>query len=140
VVTRNSIFDGSLPGATRGFAHNTRHLSPRGNATNPMGLFLALSKPRFRRQIRDSGFFHTMQRRTRALAMTFARAMLPADRLALHYTLERMDELRKAARPWFLFCNLYDVHAPYSPSPDSMFRPLRSLDDLAENLAAPLVL
>jgi arylsulfatase A-like enzyme len=140
VVTRNSVLDGTLPGATRGFAQHVRHLSPRGNASNPMGLFLALSKPRFRRQIRESGFFHALQRDNRAFAMTFARATLPADGLSLGYLLERMDELRKADRRWLLFCNLYDVHAPYAPSLDSMFRPLDSLDALRENLRAPLVL
>jgi arylsulfatase A-like enzyme len=140
VVTRNSIFDGSIPGVTRGFGDNTQRLSPRGRAPNPMALFLALSKPRFRRQILSSGFFHALQRENRDFVMTFARSMLPADRLVLRHVLERMGALRRAGRPWFFFCNLYDVHAPYSPSPDSMFRPARSLGALWENLTAPLVL
>jgi hypothetical protein len=43
VVTRNSIFDGMVPGPTRGFGVNTRILSdmPR---LNPLPLILALTK------------------------------------------------------------------------------------------------
>src|SRR5262249_40369797 len=79
-------------------------------------------------------------RENRAFVMTFARSMLPADRLALRHVVERMTALRKAGRRWFLFCNLYDVHAPYSPAPDSIFRPATSCGALRENLTAPLVL
>ncbi len=84
VVTRNCIFDGSLPGITRGFQHNTCVLSDH-RPWHPMPLLLAMSKPRFRRQIRTSGFFHPLQRQSRRFASTFARSVLPADRPALHH-------------------------------------------------------
>jgi arylsulfatase A-like enzyme len=140
VVTRNSIFDGSLPGITRGFIRNTQILSPLGSGLHPLAFFLALSKPRFRRQIQSSGFFGALQRERRDFVMTFARSILPADRHVLEHVLARMTTLRTAERPYFIFANLYDVHAPYSPSPDSMFRPVRSFAALWENLTAPVVL
>jgi arylsulfatase A-like enzyme len=139
VVTRNSIFDGSLPGITRGFRVNTRPLSPlRG--LNPLALMLALSKPRFRRQILQSGFFHPLQRQSRAFVTTFARATVPADHLVLEHALEQMVALRRRGQPYFLFCNLYDVHAPYPPVPGAIFRPFRSFDAALENLLMPFVL
>src|SRR5215813_2365467 len=62
VLTRNSIFDGTLPGVTRGFQKNTLVLSERSSGLNPLSFLLALSKPRFKRQILTSGFFHPRQR------------------------------------------------------------------------------
>lgn len=133
VVTRNSIFDGSLPGVTRGFGQNTLVLSQHSSGLNPLSLILALSKPRFRRQIAQSGFFHQSQRDSLRFLTTFARATVPADREALAHVVARMAACRQRQQPYFLFCNLYDVHAPYPPSPDSIFRPpwsLRGIDDL----------
>jgi hypothetical protein len=140
VITRNSIFDGSLPGVGRGFQINTRPLSPRSTGWHPMALMLALSKPRFRRQILTTGFFHPRQRENRHFLTEFARATLPADRLALTHALERMAEYRRRSRSYFLFLNLYDVHAPYCPSAHSLFRPFRSPESVIDNLLAPFVL
>lgn len=133
IVTRNSIFDGSLPGVTRGFQRNTRILASR-SGVNALSLVLAASKPRFRRQVRSTGFFHARQRDSAAFVRTFAQATVPADREALAYVLEKLADARRRREPTFLFANLYDVHAPYSPSPESIFRrpwwSRRGLDDL----------
>ena len=134
VVTRNSIFDGSLPGVTRGFQKNTRILSPRAGL-NPLSFILAASKPRFRRQILSTGFFHPRQRESLAFLQTFAHATVPADREALTHVLQRLASARRRQERTFVFANLYDVHAPYSPSAESIFRlpwwSPRGLDDLA---------
>jgi hypothetical protein len=139
VVTRNSIFDGALPGITRGFQKNTPILADV-TGINPLAIVLALSKPRFRRQINQSGFFHPLQRESRRFVTTFARSTVPADGLALEYVLEQMARRRRAGTPYFFFCNLYDVHAPYPPSPRSIFRSFRSLEGCLENLRVPFVL
>lgn len=140
IVTRNSIFDGSLPGVTRGFAANTLVLSPRSTGLNPLSLLLALSKPRFRRQILGSGFFHPRQRQSLRFLTTFARATLPADVEALQHVLDRMADCRRRGRRYFIFCNLYDVHAPYAPAPGSIFRAPTSLAGLEDSLRMPFVL
>lgn len=137
VVTRNFVFDGTIPGITRGFQHNTTALSRRG-ALNPWTLLLALSKPRFRRVMRSTGFFHPQQRENRRFLSTFARSLMPADDVALDIVAERMRTLRRAAKPYFLFCNLYDVHAPYPPSPRSILRPFWKPSGLVENLKFPV--
>lgn len=139
VVTRNFIFDGTIPGITRGFQHNTRLLSEISRV-NPFALFLALAKPRFRRHIRETGFFHPFQKDNRRFLSTFARSLMPADGRVLDYTLARMTELRRARRPYFLFCNLYDVHAPYPPSRRSILRSFRTVDGWIENLMFPKVM
>jgi arylsulfatase A-like enzyme len=139
VVTRNSIFDGSIPGILRGFRDRAAVFSDR-SPWSPLPLMLALSKPRFRRQIRTTGFFHPGQRRNRKFVGDFARATLPADHLALEHLLDRMKSLRRERKPFFLFCNLYDVHAPYPPSRDSILRPLRSLSAVSESLRMPFVM
>jgi len=90
VVTRNSLFDGTVPGATRGFRQNTQILAPL-RRTNALGILLALSKPRVRRLIRTSGFFDVLQRSNRAFLSTLARMIIPADRAVLDYTLDRMS-------------------------------------------------
>lgn len=139
VITRNSIFDGGIPGITRGFQTNTIALSSR-HGLNPLSLMLALSKPRFRRQIMSSGFFSSAQRSNRQFVSRFARATVPADREALAHLLARMERLRHQGTPFFLFCNLYDVHAPYPPVEASIFRPLRQPSSWAETLRMPFVL
>ena len=63
----------TIPGITRGFGRNTLVLSAR-RGLNPLAVLLALSKPRFRRQIRTSGFFHPTQRANAAFVRRFARA------------------------------------------------------------------
>ena len=136
IITRNSLFDGSLPGVTRGFEHNTRVLADIGRAPG-LGLLVALSKPRIRRLIRDSGFFHSFQRENRSFVRVLARMIVPADRPALQFTLARMATLQRTNRPFFLFVNLYDVHAPYAPTAESPLRSLRSLDGFIENCLLP---
>ncbi|HJQ85622.1 MAG TPA: sulfatase-like hydrolase/transferase, partial [Candidatus Binatia bacterium] len=140
LVTRNSMFDGTLPGVNRGFQETVHPLSPLGTGLNPLAIMLALSKPRFRRQIRTTGFFNPIQRASREFVTTFARATLPADVQALDHVLARMAEGRRRERPYFLFCNLYDVHAPYPPSTRSIFPPLRDGDALLDWLVMPFVL
>lgn len=139
VVTRNSIFDGSLPGVNRGFGRSTLAVS-NSSGLNPMSLLLALSKPRFRRQIEKSGFFHPRQRKSREFVSRFAQATVPADREALGVVLGRMRGLRRQGRPFFIFANLYDVHAPYSPTERSIFRSIDSLATLDEALRMSVVL
>jgi len=133
IVTRNPIFDGRLPGVTRGFRHSTRLFAER-RRLDPLALLLGMSKPRFRRQVRNSGFFHPDQRESAAFLAEFARTTLPADARVLQHALDRIDALRTSRRPWFLFCNLFDVHAPYCPSDDSLFGRTGSPRDLLDNL------
>jgi len=140
VITRNSLFDGTVPGATRGFRTNRRLLADLGAAISPLALVLALAKPRLRRVMRRSGFFHILQREHRDFLTTLVRMGIPADRRVLDCALERMTQLRQQARPYFLFLNLYDVHAPYCPSPSSPLRPFRSPRGCIENLLLPRVL
>ena len=51
-----------------------------------------------------------------------------------------MAELRRRGRPYFFFCNLFDVHAPYPPAPRSILRPLWSPRGWGENLRLPFVM
>ncbi len=139
VATRNSVFDGSLPGVTRGFRVNTRVLSPL-HGLNPLALALALSKPRFRRQIMSSGFFSALQRKNRDFVTEFARSTVPADDRLLNYALAAMEGWRRAGTRYFLFCNLYDVHAPYPPSRRSIFRAPWSARGACEAVTMPFVL
>ncbi len=139
VVTRNSIFDGTLPGVVRGFQYNTAPLADTGGL-NLMSAVLALSKPRFRRQIDTTGFFHPLQRESREFLTRFARATVPADRKALEVVADRIRCLRKQGKPFFIFANLYDVHAPYPPVEESIFRSVFSKDGVAEALRMPFVL
>jgi arylsulfatase A-like enzyme len=136
IVTRNFMFDGSIPGITRGFRRSAQPMSEAG-VWNPFALFLAAAKPRFRRHVRSTGFFHPAQQRSRRFLSTFARALMPADRLALDHVFERMRRHRSAGTPYFLFANLYDVHAPYPPAPGSILRPFRTPRGCAENLLFP---
>jgi arylsulfatase A-like enzyme len=131
LITRCPIFDGTLPGITRGFQKLTRKLASPGR-WNPAALVLALTKPRLRRQIRETGFFHPDQVRNAAFVQEFARSLFPADALVLGHALERMEDLRLEGRPYFLFCNLFDVHAPYCPVDDSLLAPVRSPAHLVE--------
>lgn len=136
VVTRNSLFDGTIPGATRGFQHNTRLLAEL-RFPDPLGVLLALSKPRVRRLIQTSGFFHVLQRDNGAFLSTLARMIIPADHLVLDYTLEQMAAHRRRERPYFLFLNLYDIHAPYPPRSNSPLRSFATLAGWIENLMLP---
>jgi arylsulfatase A-like enzyme len=139
IVTRNHVFEGSMPGITRGFRANTPVFSDR-SGLNPLSLMLAMTKPRFRRQILTSGFFHPLQRKSRDFVRSFARATVPADREALGYLLGAMRRCRAARTPFFFFCNLYDVHAPYPPTERSIFRPLRDPSTWHETMLMPFVL
>jgi arylsulfatase A-like enzyme len=140
IVTRNSLFDGTIAGITRGFQRNTRLLAESSRRADPLSLLVALAKPRVRRLIRRSGFFGALQRGNRGFVATLARMGLPADRLALDHALERMAHHRRRGEPYFLFLNLYDVHAPYSPSETSPLRPFRTPRGCLENLALPTLL
>lgn len=140
LATRNPILDGSLPGITRGFQIRTPILSARASGLNPLSIMLACSKPRFRRQIATSGFFHAGQRASRKFVTYFARTTVPADRELLAYLLERMQQHRRVGQPFFLCANLLDVHAPYPPVEQSIFRPWHSFRDWEENCTMPFVL
>ncbi len=133
LVTRNFVFDGTMPGITRGFQHNTRLLSSFG-AWHPFALLLALTKPRNRRILRSAGFFHPLQRDSCEFLNTFARTLMPADHLSFDYILQRMRHFRRAGTRYFLCCNLYDVHWPYPPTAQSVLQPWGSLGGNAENL------
>lgn len=134
VVTRNSLFDGTVPGATRGFARLHKPLGKFARTSAAAAIALALVKPRMKRFIRDSGFFHLAQKRNRDFVTTLARMGIPADRLALDLALERMQALRRRGQPFFVFVNLYDVHIPYPPREDSPLSSFDSLDGWFENL------
>ncbi len=136
VVTRNFVFDGTIEGITRGFTHNTRPLSKMG-AFHPMALILALHKPRSRRLLQSTGFFHPLQHHNRRFLQEYSRALMPADDLALDYVLQRSRDLARQNKRFFLFANLYDVHWPYPPSGHSVLRPWYHL---YENALFPFVL
>jgi arylsulfatase A-like enzyme len=140
LVTRNSVLDGSIPGVTRGFERVERILSDYAHGLNPLSIGLAASKPRFRRQILRSGFFHPLQRDSREFLVRFAKATLPADDQVLTYALHRMEQARERDERLFLVCNLYDVHAPYPPSFRSIFRPWTSVANCIENVTMPFIL
>lgn len=140
VVTRNSLFDGTVPGSTRGFDRLTRPLAPLPSRGRLFHLVLALSKPRVRRLLRRSGFFTTDQLGRRDFLETVARMGIPNDRAVLEYAVERLRRARRDNRPCFLFLNCYDVHAPYSPSETSPMQPWTSAAGLVENLRLALAL
>lgn len=140
VITRNSLFDGTVPGATRGFAVNTRILGTLRSGITPLAIVLALAKPRLRRVMARSGFFHMAQREQRDFLLTLVRLGIPADELVLNHALDRMVDLNRRRRRYLLFLNLYDVHAPYSPSLRSPLRSFRSRGGWIENAALPWVL
>jgi len=140
LVTRNSLFDGTVPGATRGFVDNTRLLADARGGLNPVAVILALAKPRLRRVMQKSGFFHVLQRENRDFIATLVRMGFPADQRVLDHALERMAFHQRRGSRYFLFLNLYDVHAPYSPSPYSPLRSFRTPAGWIENLMLPCVL
>jgi hypothetical protein len=140
IITRNSLFDGTVPGATRGFRVNTRVLADLGWGASPFALMLALFKPRVRRLIETSGFFSLLQKQRRDFLVTLARLGLPADPPLIERALEAMTRHRRSGTPYFLFLNLYDVHAPYCPSPSSPLRPWRTPRGCIENCMLPWVL
>jgi hypothetical protein len=137
VVTRNSLFDGTIPGATRGFHVNTRILADLGWMASPFAFLFALAKPRVRRLIETSGFFGLVQKQNREFLLTLARLGIPADRAVVTRLLELLERHRRDSTPCFLFANLYDVHAPYSPSPASPLRSWRAPGGWIENFVLP---
>ena len=60
--------------------------------------------------------------------------------MAQAVVLQRMAECRERRQPYFIFCNLYDVHAPYSPTQRSILRPGASPGAVWENLTLPYYL
>jgi arylsulfatase A-like enzyme len=139
IITRNPIFDGTIPGVTRGFARNTQVLAELRNP-DPIMLLVTLAKPRVRRTIRTSGFASALQRENRNFLVTMARMTIPMDRRALDHALEQMTDHRRRGKPYFLFLNLYDVHAPYAPQADSPLRSFRTPGGWRENLTMPFVI
>lgn len=139
IVTRNFMFDGTIPGVTRGFQVNTRPVREIGRL-DPFALILALNKPRSRRLMKSTAFFHPLHRTNRKFLSEYSKALLPADEVALDHVLETVQRCRKQARPYFIFSNLYDVHWPYPPSPDSVLREWTSLEGIVQNLAFPFAL
>ncbi len=139
LVTRNFVFDGTIPGIARGFRKRTEILSPSVGA-DVTAMFLAATKPRFRRHLRNTGFFHALQHGDQRFLAKFAQSLQPADARLLSYLAGRAAHLRRDNRPFFLFANLYDVHAPYAPSPDSLLRPWRTLSGVRENVLTPYAL
>lgn len=135
VVTRNSIFDGGVPGITRGFQKNTAIHSDK-TRFNPGAWLLAMNKARFRRQLMGTGFVSSAQRENLRFVQRFISAMFPADGLACDYALEQMAHYKRIGKPYFLFCNLYDVHAPYPPVDDSIFLPMSSPRNIIDNINA----
>lgn len=140
LLTRNSILDGTIPGVTRGFARNTQVLADIPRGMGPLMVLLAMAKPRVRRLIRKSGFFGMTQKVRSSFVLTLARMGIPADLQLLQLCLERLAAHKRHHRPSFMFLNLYDVHAPYSPSTSSPLRPLDSPGALLENLSLPWLL
>lgn len=139
LATRNFVFDGTIPGINRGFDRRSRILRQRrGWDLTPW--FLAATKPRFRRHVRNTGFFHPDHQSSRAFLGEFARTLLPADDLLLEYAVERMGANRRVGARSFLFVNLYDVHAPYAPRDDSLLRPWRAPGGIVENVSTPFAL
>src|SRR4029450_4455841 len=90
IVTRNSIFDGTISGITRGFRANTHLLAGNGRRIDPLTLLVPFAKPRVRRLISKSGFCGALQRANRSFVTTLARMGIPADRLVLDHALARM--------------------------------------------------
>jgi arylsulfatase A-like enzyme len=135
------MFDGTMPGVTRGFQLNTQLLSDL-RPLHPFNWILALTKPRSRRLVRETGFFHPRHRESREFLARYSRAMIPADGLSLEHLIRRIRELRnrRSHTPFFLFCNLYDVHWPYPPAADSVLAPLSSPQGWIDNAMLPFVL
>jgi Sulfatase len=140
IVTRNPIFDGSLPGVVRGFQTSTRPVVDLGGPLSVAALGLTLVKPRLRRLLRKSGFFGMLQKTNRHFLWDLACTGVPADRLCLDHALETMAAHRKAGRPYFLFLNLFDVHMPYSPQVHSPLPPLRSWESVRECVEMPFAM
>ncbi len=139
LMTRNFVFDGTMHGVNRGFDRCARVVSSE-SGWDPVATLLAMAKPRFRRHLRNTGFFAAAQRDNRDFLETFARCLRPADAALLDRLRETLAEYRRGNQRCFLFANLYDVHAPYAPSDDSLLRDWRSLDGVRENLLAPWAL
>lgn len=135
VITRNSIFDGGVPGITRGFQKNRAIYSERARFS-PGAWLLAMNKGRFRRQLMGTGFVSAAQRENLRFVQGFIKAMFPVDHLVCDYTLEQMAHYKRIGKPYFLFCNLYDVHAPYPPIDDSIFLPMNSPRNVVDNIQA----
>jgi len=135
IVTRNPVFDPMMPGVLRGIQRRTSLLAPFPRFS-PAPLLLALTKPRLRRQVRETGFFHPNQAANARFVMDFARRLLPGDALSLDYLLDRLTDLRRDHSRYFLFCNLFDVHAPYCPTEESLLEPTQSVQSLRRNATA----
>lgn len=117
-VTRNTLFDGSIPGVLRGFqtrAAPAKTLDPWA----PMNLLQALAKPAVRKRMENIGFFGAGQKTSREFLSRVMHLGVPADDLALEKTFERLALDRRTGRKSFVFTNLYDCHMPYAPTAKS---------------------
>jgi hypothetical protein len=95
IVTRNSVFDGSLPGVTRGFAENRVVLAERSRGLNPVAIMLA-APPRFRRQVRSERLLPPAPR------SAFPPPLQPRDDPAdPRRSASHMAAHRRARRPYF---------------------------------------
>lgn len=139
LVTRNFVFDGTIPGIARGFARRTR-VCARRRYLDPTALLIAASKPRFRRHLRNTGFFPRCGWENGGFLARFAASLYPADERLLAYLVRRLRYNRRRGRRSFLFANLYDVHAPYPPRGHSLTSGWRSWNDCFDNFRAPWAL
>lgn len=139
-ITRNSLFDGSVPGVLRGFQRVSAPMARPRVRDIPFQLALTAAKPRVRRLIRSSGYFHSSQKGRAEFLTRLVRMGMPADRLACDAAIQSLDCARRDRRPHFLFVNLYDAHAPYAPTEASVIAPLRGYDSLREAVALPTAL
>lgn len=133
LITRNTVFDGSIEGACRGFW--TREM-PIAQGWSPLDLLAVLAKPRVRSMIQKTGFFGPAQKDSREFLSRIMRLGTPADEMALSETYHQMAHDRRTATPSFTFVNLYDMHLPYPPVRDSSQPPPTTWDNLNEIGAA----
>ena len=138
LVSRNFVFDGTMPGVTRGFQVTSHPIAPL-RTLPPFALILTLTKPRNRRLMKSTGFFHPRHRESRQFLARYSRSLLPADELVLKHLLERMQQLGRTRTPYFLFANLYDVHWPYPPTEHSVLDRWTSWAGWRDNLRFPFV-
>lgn len=132
IMTRCPIFEGSVPGVLRGFKEQSRPMATPG-FWNPTALLISLTKPRLKRQLRETGFFHPDQRANATFLARYIQSLFPADEILLDRALERMRSYQERREPYFLFANLFDVHAPYCPTRDAMLAPAPNLEAWIDN-------
>jgi hypothetical protein len=83
IITRNCVLDGTIPGVDAGFARRTKPARSLGGPNSVAMIGLTLVKPRVRRLLSQSGFFHRLQKDNVDFVMTLAQSGIPADDRAL---------------------------------------------------------